>query len=632
MIYTFKGKLCGFICPECPEPLSNVKVRLYRSRKEQNVTALAVAQPKETFAILSGEMVKAKESLLIAETTTDAEGNFIFELGEKQKYNGEAFEIDVYCETVPHRKIGLKPPAPLQFSITTLLPMWRQTETGFLSVWEYCLPKRFWCAVRARFGAWTICGRVTVCETKLPVMGVRVRAFDVDWIEDDPLGEAITDANGKFRIDYLTEDFQKTPLSPFISFEWIGGPDIYFGIEAPDGTPLLTEPRTQGRTPGRENAGNCFCIELCLKEAPPTKPPTIPLFTNVGIYHVDPSYGDFTSEGLTSAGKYAFTDTIPLIGILPDGQSPKAYEYRFRFAEYDPSGTTLGPISDVLKDMIAPTIIGKLEYWKWNSVLGAWEIGAADYWVNNPGATVTIPQPPPNPPLSVAVNKAVKLEGWIEVPREDELWPGGKGRFIPTGRFLDLITTKLTDESFDLTVPPPVLKAGETVPPAKKSRAHTFKLFFEAREVGTTVLLPGSNALEKIIISNTHYKQLRHPSWAGDMPTLRAVVMLDIAELSTPGAGCNKLQNHVHALYTVYHPFVGSARIYFQGNPPLPPQLSLTPVGGEAVSGIIGHDFDISALLPCAYILWLEVTLNLTNGWGQIPDATIWDHIAFCKG
>lgn len=60
MRYQFKGKLCGYICPECPEPLSNVKVRLYRSRAEQNVIALAVASPKETFAILSDETVTEK--------------------------------------------------------------------------------------------------------------------------------------------------------------------------------------------------------------------------------------------------------------------------------------------------------------------------------------------------------------------------------------------------------------------------------------------------------------------------------------------------------------------------------------------------------------------------------------------
>ena len=36
-----------------------------------------------------------------------------------------------------------------------------------------------------------------------------------------------------------------------------------------------------------------------------------------GAYHVDPIYGDFQGDGTTTAGGYAFTRTIPLIGILP---------------------------------------------------------------------------------------------------------------------------------------------------------------------------------------------------------------------------------------------------------------------------------------------------------------------------
>ena len=40
--YVLRGRLCGFICAECPEPLSAVSVRLYRSRTDQNVTALAL--------------------------------------------------------------------------------------------------------------------------------------------------------------------------------------------------------------------------------------------------------------------------------------------------------------------------------------------------------------------------------------------------------------------------------------------------------------------------------------------------------------------------------------------------------------------------------------------------------------
>lgn len=71
MNYTFKGKLQGLICSECLEPLSNVTVRLYKTRKDQNVTALAVANPKDTCVILTDDMVEKKASSLIAETETD---------------------------------------------------------------------------------------------------------------------------------------------------------------------------------------------------------------------------------------------------------------------------------------------------------------------------------------------------------------------------------------------------------------------------------------------------------------------------------------------------------------------------------------------------------------------------------
>src|SRR5437588_12640035 len=134
--FTFSGRLCGYICSECPEALSGVRVRLYQTRKGQDVTGLAVASPKETFAILSDEEVKAKQSSLIGEAETDEKGNFSFQLGDRQKYGGEAFEIDVYCGTVPHRKPTPKPPSPLQFSITTIQPTWRRSETGAVAFWD----------------------------------------------------------------------------------------------------------------------------------------------------------------------------------------------------------------------------------------------------------------------------------------------------------------------------------------------------------------------------------------------------------------------------------------------------------------------------------------------------------------
>jgi hypothetical protein len=631
--FIFNGRLCGYICSECPEPLSAVRVRLYRAREGQDITGLAVASPKETFAILSDEEVKAKQSSLIAEAETDEQGNFSFELGSKQKYGGEAFEIDVYCGNVPHRKPGPNPPPPVQFSITTLRPMWRRSELGSIAAWEYCIPYRYWCAVRRRFRVWTICGEVTVCDSKIPVGGVKVIAFDTDWLQDDEIGSAITDGSGKFRIDYLAEDFEKTPFSPLINFECISGPDLYFRVETPGGTALLTEPRSRGRDADRENVGTCFCVHLCLDKPPVDGGNPIPLFTHVGQYRVDPIYNDFTADGLTTAGNLAFTDTIPLIGLLPNGSAPDALEYHFRIGEYNPAGTVLGAVSDVDQTMIAPTVIGQLEYFDWDSILLAFVLRSANYWVNNAGAPVTTIHCNGAPDITVQLNQPVKPGGWIEVPRQNNLVPNGQGLFV--GGFVsmvDLETTKLTDEFFDVTAPPPALKAGESVPAGMRSRMHRFKLFFEARKVGTIPIL-SANVREKIVFSNTHYQQHHHPSWAGYVDNRRAVVLVDVGELAMPGAGCSKVTDHVHALFTAYHPFLGSVSVYIEGPtpPPLPASISPPIVGGEAVSPAGGHDFNFAAQPKCAYILWLDVTLNLTRGYGAFL-GTFQDHVAFCKG
>ena len=342
MNYRFRGKLCGFICPECPEPLSRVNVRLYRVRSGQDVTALAVAKPKDTFAILSDEQVKAKKDSLIAETQTDDEGNFAFDLGDKQKYNGEAFEVDVYCGTVPHRKPTPQPPTPIQFSVTVLQPQWKRTEAGQLAYWGYCLPARYWCAVRARFDAWTICGLLTTCKDKLPISGATVSAFDADWLQDDPLGSAVTDASGHFRIDYTTQDFQVTPFSPLINFECVSGPDVYFSIEYA-GNPIYTEDRSVGRTPGRENVGHCFCVHLCTDQVPHTDPEKLPHWTKVEGFNVHFNAFDLPHNilpegyGGTLDGSYTFGGNVALFGNCPfrnNAAPANPLKYRFLIAEW----------------------------------------------------------------------------------------------------------------------------------------------------------------------------------------------------------------------------------------------------------------------------------------------------------
>jgi hypothetical protein len=382
------------------------------------------------------------------------------------------------------------------------------------------------------------------------------------------------------------------------------------------------------------------CRRFCILVCPP--PDTIPLFTNVGQYRVDSIYGDFQADGTTTAGGYAFTGTIPLIGILPGWEAANTYEYRFRIAKYP--GPL--PVQDVDATMIKATIIGQLEFRYWDGT--NWTTGSASYYANNPGATHAIPQQfPPGSSLVVSVNTDVQAGGWIKVPHENNLTNGGGGRFIPQGGLADLDTTKFTNEFFDLTVPAPGLKAGDSIPLLSPPRSEkpTYQIFFEARKQGTVTPVWANN-LTKIAFSNTAYKYVRHAEWAGGPPvTTTSVCSLDIAEMIAPGkTGCDEQHDHVHGLYTCYHPYLGSVILWLQGPgilpglgippspvPPVPFSFVPAVAGDQAASGPAGHDFDMSTLKPCAYILWMSTTLKLTQGYGSIG-ATDWDLIAFCKG
>src|SRR6476646_8807135 len=60
-------------------------------------------------------------------------------------------------------------------------------------------------------------GTVVEEESGRPIAGLHVRAFDKDILFDDKLGVAVTDPEGKFRIDYSQLDFSSifgTETSP----------------------------------------------------------------------------------------------------------------------------------------------------------------------------------------------------------------------------------------------------------------------------------------------------------------------------------------------------------------------------------------------------------------------------------
>jgi hypothetical protein len=440
------------------------------------------------------------------------------------------------------------------------------------------------------------------CEQKTPFSGLRVKAFDVDLIQDDYLGEGITDIDGRFKIYYTEADFSKTIL-PWLNIEWPAGPDLYFSVESVTGTVIMQEPRNRGHQKDRENAPNCFCIDLCVKTGGGTGTYAPVLFQKVGQYWIA---SGFDGSGFTNdSEKNAFTGNLPLVGAVPAPFSSTALEYRFIIKNLD---TSTSVIADA--NLMAPFEIGT-----WNHIISMFPFhsDSDSYWVNNPGATH---------------NVTIDPQGWIRVPRENDLF-GATGQFSPGVLLGYLMTEKLIMESFDL-VSPATYVAGQPFPAAKKAAVHHFEITCQVREVGT-VPVAYSNVLQHIAVCNTNYLQRLHPSWAGGDTNRYSVVMLELVETTLTGGGCNKVNNQITAVYSVVHPVIDNMRIYFEGNGALPAPFVIAPVIGDEAVGSTTPLFDITALDPCAYIVWLEATFRLTSGYGRISGSTIWDHIAFCK-
>ena len=601
MPYIFKGRLCGLICPECPEALSDVTVRLYRHREAQDVVALAVAQPKDTFAILTEDAVKAKASALIAETQTAADGSFTFELGGRDKYSGGAFEVDVYCGTVPHLKPGPRPPKPLQFSITTLQPMWRGSqEAGFIAGWEYCIPFRYWCGIRLRFGAWTICGRLTTCEGGAPIGGATVKAFDADWLQDDFLGTGTTDAAGHFRIDYLRSDFEKTPLSPFLNFELVGGPDVYFTVQLGSSV-ILAEDQAKGRTPGRQNVGNCFCVELCSDKVIPPGVETQPHWMRVWEFPIHPPAPDpssaFSAEGYAGGASNSFVFGG---GILLRGNCPltnlaapaNSLEYRFVIGEWTWSGGgdgdpavmpsvppgALNPVTS-----IGSTTIGDLSYTNglgmadWQEVTITSADVAADGWIKVNGRPVTVD-------MRNGTTQVVNINS---------------SNFLRTDALM-VMNSNVISGAHAVRMPAvfPKSDAGRLLTSAEQEPIRRYRLQFEVRDASTLATIY-TDTLNSIIIDNRDVK-----------------IALDLEELRINA--CNPLAgaSEVHILYTVDHPHLRSFGLTIGNNngqihpPPPMPHEDFVPgnfffrggAGGPHAPGNNGgFPVNIGGDAPCAY-------------------------------
>lgn len=622
MRYIFRGSLCGYLCSDCSEPLYGIKVRVYRIDKEQDAAVMAAASADETFRQLSDEEIKSKSNRLIAETTADEKGDFAFTLSEEDNYNGKSFEIDIWCPTGYRKPKPPKGDEGFQFHITTLQPFWRESrgeEAQTLSYyWKYCVPSRWWCRILALLDLWVVCGKVTDCENGIAIAGVKVLAFDADWLQQDPLGSAYTDSGGNFTIYYSRADFEKTIFS-WISLEWVAGPDLYFRVESASGQELLQEPVSAGRALGRENVGNCFCVKLCVDvDVPPPVITPIPAFLRIGgIDYQTGMHSAPFQDGLTNSN-YAFFSSLRLNGIVSQTVAGQPMEYCFEYTQdYNGAGQPIN-WQRVLPSQIGQTFIGEIE----KAVL---VIPPAPedpfYQYNNTNCYVS------SVPIAGAFTTAPDAQGWILVPQQNDnpLNVAGDGLFVANGNQIILDSTSLMPF-------PPInlagLVAGQDATSTGQPLANdeVFALRMLVRQQGNDATKTQAGVCRRIAIDNTLYNgMIHHPEWGAWGPTTEyGVCMVDIQQLIA--AGCAKITDKVDILYSVAHPNLGSIGLQLTG------PMGTTTLGPIPVSpnsfGTITHNFAVTDP-ECAYLVTLSATYLLTTGDSNLPG--VQDQIAFCR-
>jgi len=444
---------------------------------------------------------------------------------------------------------------------------------------------------------------------------VKVSAFDVDWTQDDPLGSGITDATGHFRIDYLAIDFMRTPF-PSLNIELFGGPDLYFTIEGSGGGFLLQEPRSRGRDSDRQNAGPCFCVELCVDQ-----PTTLDhaWFTRVGDFDINTDIDPGTGltkwaapVGMSDAHGgpgFGFYDGLSGYGMKLIGDCPTQYPgggspMRYRFLYVNPAiSPTPVPITGAAVSAVA---IGDRVV-PWTDSLGNPIATAQTIWVAPSGGTAATPPPPPPPPMGGPVPPAVIIpdaQGWVIVP------PTVNGGILSGAPLLRFVSATAVPGGGSTS---PGDTAGN--PPAVPRNGATLSIIFEAEPVtGATAAEPTlTNSLPKIMINN----------WI-------EVNLLNLLQFTLPGANCcTPLSTDLGIQYTADHQLLRSWAISItscaSGSGWLAPALP----SGVGARGSAGTDNIAIGTWPgCSYTVWLTTARNVTDG--EQDDTGRNSQITFC--
>jgi len=271
MNYIFSGNIKGCYLNNCSDVVSKTKVKIYGHDKSVNVSSSIEPTAPQTILTRTQKEILHLSTCLIAETETDEAGNYSVELNEK--YNGGTVDIDICCIKAPiHlQKSGYHSPTEKQFHIGTVKPFWKQStaHTSLHYYWEYQINAKQWASLLKAFKLHIICGRVHSAPNNYPITEGKVFAYDLDLLQDDYSGMAITDDNGYFKLFYSDDGYQKT-IFDHISSEWKNCPDVYFRIENSAGEILLQENRKCGNKQNRRNAGNCLLVNFDLNQQVPT--------------------------------------------------------------------------------------------------------------------------------------------------------------------------------------------------------------------------------------------------------------------------------------------------------------------------------------------------------------------------
>lgn len=245
-----RGKLCAALCDHRTEPLAHVQLVAFAA--DLMPGADLCGEP----ALVGSEELAAQSAWLLGRATTDDGGGFALELSTA--YRGGPLALELWCSTVPGRPAASQHAEPCGLRLAVITPSWRRAPGGLAAPWDACLSATEWGTVRERFDAHVLCGRVRGPRDGLRG-AVHVTALWQSEQRCAPIGEAFTDASGRFRIDYPGSQQRERERQ-------IPGGNLVFRLDTADGDPL---PQASPRKVHALDLGQpCSCAHLALRESP----------------------------------------------------------------------------------------------------------------------------------------------------------------------------------------------------------------------------------------------------------------------------------------------------------------------------------------------------------------------------